>query len=157
VYTGIKRLEVVDVTLKDYDDPQAIFESLNSTGIDLSASDLIRNFILMRLPEEDQTRIYENIWSGIEDQFRGHENTFDNFARDYVALKTEATKQVRSDRIYPEFRLYWSATVTTADKLEESLSDIRRYAEYYAAFVNVRAGSGGGSQAGQRVGGGLAV
>src|SRR5262249_40730379 len=60
VYRGIGRLVVVDVTLdRASDDPQLVFESLNSTGVDLSQSDLIRNFILMRLPEPEQTRLYE--------------------------------------------------------------------------------------------------
>ena len=55
IYRGINGLEVVDVRLHSHDDPQAIFESLNSTGVDLSPSDLIRNFVLMRLPEQEQT------------------------------------------------------------------------------------------------------
>ena len=56
VYRGINRLIVVDVTLdRGTDNPQLIFESLNSTGMDLSQSDLIRNFVLMRLPEAEQT------------------------------------------------------------------------------------------------------
>src|SRR5882672_10057003 len=87
-------LAVVDVTLdRQTDDPQLIFESLNSTGVDLSQSDLIRNFILMRLPEREQTKLYDAYWCKIEDLFRGSEWTFDAFARDYVALKAHATKQ----------------------------------------------------------------
>ena len=59
VYRGIGRLVVVDVKLeRNVDDPQLIFESLNSTGLELSQSDLIRNFILMRLPDLEQTRLY---------------------------------------------------------------------------------------------------
>jgi uncharacterized protein with ParB-like and HNH nuclease domain len=52
---------------RDKDDPQRIFESLNSTGLDLSQSDLIRNFILMDLPPRDQNRIFETIWNPIEE------------------------------------------------------------------------------------------
>ena len=88
VYCGINRLVVVDVTLeRGTDDPQLIFESLNSTGMDLSQSDLIRNFILMRLPETEQTRLYETYWNKIEGLFRGSERTFDAFVRDYLALR----------------------------------------------------------------------
>ena len=58
---------VVDVVLdRQTDDPQLIFESLNSTEVDLSRSDLIRNFILMRLPEKEQTKLYETYWSKID-------------------------------------------------------------------------------------------
>ena len=134
IYTGINRLEVVDVTLQAHDDPQSIFESLNSTGLDLSPSDLIRNFILMRLPEAEQTRLYEQIWYKIEVLFRGHEHRFDNFARDYVALKTRATKQGRADAIYRGFRRSFASFCEAAGGLEEALVEIRRYAEYYAAF-----------------------
>ena len=87
VYKGIGRLVVVDVTLdRGIDDPQLIFESLNSTGVDLGQSDLIRNFILMRLPEPEQTRLYETYWIKIEALFRESERTFDAFICDYIAL-----------------------------------------------------------------------
>jgi uncharacterized protein with ParB-like and HNH nuclease domain len=77
VYRGVDRLIVVDVTLdRGSDDPQLIFESLNSTGIDLSQSDLIRNFILMRLPEREQTQLYGTYWSKIENLFRGSVQSF---------------------------------------------------------------------------------
>ena len=93
------RLVIVDVGLdRQTDDPQLIFESLNSTGVDLSQSDLIRNFILMRLPEKEQTQLYETFWSKIEALFRGSEWTFDAFARDYAALKKQATKQEKATR-----------------------------------------------------------
>ena len=101
VYRGISRLVVVDVTLdRGTDDPQLIFESLNSTGLDLSQSDLIRNFILMSLPEPEQTRLYSLYWSRIETLFRDSEKTFDAFIRDFLALQTKASKQERSDQIY---------------------------------------------------------
>jgi uncharacterized protein with ParB-like and HNH nuclease domain len=101
----VVRLVIVDVGLdRQTDDPQLIFESLNSTGVDLSQSDLIRNFILMRLPEKEQTQLYEMYWSKIEALFRGSEWTFDAFARDYVALKTQVTKQEKADQIYYAFR-----------------------------------------------------
>lgn len=84
IYRGIGRLVVVDVTLDSRsDNPQLVFESLNSTGLDLSQADLIRNFILMRLKEKEQTRLYELYWNPIERLFRGSERAFDAFARDF--------------------------------------------------------------------------
>ena len=64
VYRGVRRLNIVDVTLhRPRDDPQRVFESLNSTGVDLTQSDLIRNYLLMGLPEPEQTRMYDDYWS----------------------------------------------------------------------------------------------
>jgi predicted transport protein len=125
----------VDVTLdRAIDDPQLIFESLNSTGMDLSQSDLIRNFILMRLPEKEQTRLYEIYWSKIENLFRGSERTFDAFVRDYIALRTHASKQERADQIYFAFRREFGSIGSEPEKLEVFLQELLRFARYHAAF-----------------------
>jgi predicted transport protein len=134
VYRGVGRLVVVDVTLAATDDPQLVFESLNSTGMDLSQSDLIRNFILMRLPEREQTRLYESYWSKIENLFRGSENTFDAFIRDYIALRTQASKQERTDQIYFAFRRVFGAIGSHQGDLDTLLQDLLRFAKYHAAF-----------------------
>ena len=135
VYRGIGRLIVVDVTLdRGIDDPQLIFESLNSTGMDLTQSDLIRNFILMRLPEPEQSRLYEAYWNKIEILFRGSERTFDAFVRDYIALRTKATKQEKADQIYFAFRREFGSIGTEPEKLEELLQELLRFARYHAAF-----------------------
>ncbi len=134
IYRGIKRLDVVDVRLHSHDDPQAIFESLNSTGVDLSPSDLIRNFVLMGLPEREQTKLYEQYWHKIELLFQGHGDRSNSFFRDYVALKTEAAKQGRADEIYHAFRRAFDTLCAEAGDLEEALVEMLRYARYYAAF-----------------------
>ncbi|MEO8083061.1 MAG: DUF262 domain-containing protein, partial [Ardenticatenales bacterium] len=127
VYRGIGRLVVVDVTLdRITDDPQLIFESLNSTGLDLSQSDLIRNFILMRLPEKEQTRLYETYWSKIETLFRGSERTFDTFVRDYIALRTRPSKQERADEIYFSFRREFGSIGTDPGRLDAFLNGVWR-------------------------------
>jgi predicted transport protein len=135
VYRGVGRLIVVDVTLdRGIDDPQLIFESLNSTGLDLSQSDLIRNFILMRLPEREQTRLYETYWSKIENLFRGSERTFDAFVRDYVALRTQVSKQEKADEIYFAFRREFGSVGSDFGKLDHFLKELLRFARYHAAF-----------------------
>lgn len=135
VYSGIGRLLVVDVTLdRAVDDPQLIFESLNSTGLDLSQADLIRNFILMGLPEAQQTQLFGSYWQKIDDLFRGASSTFDAFARDYLALKTGAPQQVKAEDVYQEFRHFFRSREATFG-LEESLKDILRFARFYAAFA----------------------
>lgn len=135
VYRGISRLIVVDVTLeRGTDDPQLIFESLNSTGLDLSQSDLIRNFILMSLPESEQTRLYSSYWSRIEMLFRDSEKTFDAFIRDFLALQTKASKQERSDQIYSAFRRQFAGIGADREQLESLLGELARFARYHAAF-----------------------
>jgi len=135
VYRGVSRLLIVDVALdRQTDDPQRIFESLNSTGVDLSQSDLIRNFILMRLPEKEQTTLYETYWSKIEALFKNSEWTFDAFARDYVALQTQASKQEKASEIYYAFRDFFPDFTSKSGGLDNALTDVLRYARYYAAF-----------------------
>jgi|TARA_R110002073_G_scaffold29145_4_gene92069 predicted transport protein len=136
VYRGLNRLLLVDVTLdRGIDDPQLIFESLNSTGVDLSPSDLIRNFILMRLPEKEQTRLYETYWSRIEELFRGSERVFDNFIRDYLALRSHSTKLERSDRVYDAFRRTFAGIGEDVEALEQLLIELLRRGRQYAAFA----------------------
>ncbi|MEI4234827.1 DUF262 domain-containing protein [Roseovarius sp. D22-M7] len=143
VYRGLNRLLLVDVTLdRGIDDPQLIFESLNSTGVDLSPSDLIRNFILMRLPEKEQTRLYETYWSRIEELFRGSERVFDNFIRDYLALRSHSTKLERSDRVYDAFRRTFADIGEDISALEQLLAELLRRGRQYAAFA-----VGGGNDA----------
>lgn len=136
VFRGLANLLIVDVLLEPpQDNPQLVFESLNSTGVDLTQSDLIRNFILMGLPEEEQNRIYRDYWREIERAFEGSEGAIDNCARDWVALRREAAKQSRADRIYADFREEfggWSAVDT--DK-EAMLADLLEFSRGYAAFV----------------------
>jgi len=135
IYRGLDRLIVVDVTLdRGSDDPQLIFESLNSTGVDLSQSDLIRNYILMRLPEKQQTELYESYWSKLESLFRGSEKTFDSFLRDYLAFKTKATKQEKADEIYQGFRRNFTALQESCGGLEPLLAEMLRFGRYHAAF-----------------------
>jgi predicted transport protein len=136
VYAGINRLMLVDVTLeRGVDDPQLIFESLNSTGVSLSASDLIRNFILMSLTEKAQTRLYRDYWGKIEDLFRGSDRVFANFIRDYLALRSKSAKLERSDLVYTAFRRTFGGIGHDPDALEALLTDLLRRARQYAAFA----------------------
>lgn len=133
-WRGIHRLVIVEVTLaRGLDDPQRIFESLNATGLALGKADLIRNFILMGLEERAQTAMYEKYWRTIERLFRDHEPVFDDFARDYLDLKTEREAPTRGGSIYPDFREFWRRAIEGAG-LEPALADMVRHAHHYAAF-----------------------
>ena len=135
VYRGIARLNIVDVKLEHrIDNPQLVFESLNSTGVDLSQSDLIRNYLLMGLPEEEQTRLYNDYWSKLETLFRTAGSTPDTFLRDYMALKKKTTTQTRADSIYVEFKDFWRSS-SDVKRLDTLLDDMVRFAHYYISFL----------------------
>lgn len=138
VYQGVYRLVVIDVTLEHpVDNPQEIFESLNSTGVDLAQSDLIRNYLLMGLNAEAQTQLYEQYWSRLEDVFRAVGFGFEEFLRDYIAMNegsASQTRQTRADRVYGEFKRYWPAA--GFDEASSLLSDMLMMGRYYAWFLH---------------------
>ena len=135
VYRGIKKLVAVDVSLtRGQDDPQMIFESLNSTGLDLTQADLIRNFVLMRQDEELQTRLYQDYWQPIEQAFGARYRTdFDKFVRDYLTLQLKPSKQLKADEIYQHFRSYFHS-VGGSNPIEDILGNLKRFGGYYVAF-----------------------
>lgn len=135
VYNGIKKLMVVDVCLtRGQDDPQMIFESLNSTGIDLTQADLIRNFVLMRQDESSQTQLYEEHWQPIERAFGVRYRTdFDKFVKDFLTLQMKPGTPLKATEIYHEFQSYFSRTVDKRG-VDEILSNLRRFGGYYTSF-----------------------
>ena len=139
VYRGIKKLVAVDVCLtRGQDDPQMIFESLNSTGLDLTQADLIRNFVLMRQDEELQTRLYDDYWQPIEQAFGARYRTdFDKFVRDYLTLQLKPSKQLKADEIYQHFRTYFYG-VEGSNPVEDTLAELKRFGTYYVAFSLVQ-------------------
>jgi len=90
VCRGLDKLVVVDVKLeRGVDNPQLVFEAMNSTGKKLSEADLIRNYVLMDLPPKEQERIYSAYWRPMELEFAGaDERQFDEFVRHYLTIKT---------------------------------------------------------------------
>ncbi len=104
---GLAKLMVVDIALsRDHDNPQLIFESMNSTGRELSQADLIRNFILMGLEPAHQTQLYEDHWRPMEVAFgqEAYGDHFDRFMRHYLTLKTGEIPNVRA--VYEAFKVH---------------------------------------------------
>jgi uncharacterized protein with ParB-like and HNH nuclease domain len=104
---GLNKLVIVDIALnRDQDNPQLIFESMNSTGRELSQADLIRNFILMGLEPKHQTQLYEDHWRPMERNFgqEAYGSYFDSFMRHYLTLKTGEIPNVRA--VYEAFKTY---------------------------------------------------
>ena len=139
-YTGFKKLMIVDVSLtRNQDDPQVIFESLNSTGMDLSQADLIRNFVLMRQSPDDQTRLFQEIWYPMEKQFSnlfGAE--FDRFVRDYLTLRTKPPRPIRMGDVYYEFKRFFQERISHGESIDNILHDLGRLAKYYTRFALVK-------------------
>lgn len=131
---GLTKLIIVDISLnRDQDNPQLIFESLNSTGLELSQADLIRNFILMGLETPLQTRLYEQYWRPMEVNFgqEAYATQFDSFMRHYLTVKTGEIPNVRA--VYDAFKQY--ARSGQVKSTEQLVADIRTYAGYYCAMA----------------------
>lgn len=134
VCKGLAKLIVVDISLsRDQDNPQLIFESLNSTGRELSQADLIRNFILMGLEPQLQSRLYSQYWRPMEVDFgqEAYATHFDGFMRHYLTVKTGDIPNVRE--VYEAFKHY--ARSPKVSGVEAMVADIRRFAGYYCAMA----------------------
>jgi len=133
VCKGLSKLIVVDISLqRGNDNPQLIFESMNSTGKKLSQADLIRNYILMGLETERQTNLYNDYWRKMELLFgqEAYSEQFDAFMRHYLTVKTGDIPKI--DDIYESFKQYFYLTKLS---VEAVVADIHQYAVYYCAIA----------------------
>lgn len=133
---GLAKLLIVDISLnRDQDNPQLIFESLNSTGLELSQADLIRNFVLMGLESHEQTRLYKNYWHPVEQDFgqEGYSVSFDGFMRHYLTVRTGEIPNVKE--VYEAFKQYARSPSVAASGTEELLADIRAFSGHYRAMA----------------------
>ena len=132
IYKGIEKLIIVDISLdREKDNPQLIFESLNSTGLELSQADLIRNYILMDLESSKQERIYNDYWHQIEKNFGQLESNslFDNYIRDYLTIKLGRIPT--KNEVYNEFKNYAS----DKSNIESIVADVYELSKYYIKFA----------------------
>ena len=133
---GLAKLTIVDVSLsRDHDNPQLIFESMNSTGRELSQADLIRNFILMGLDPAHQTRLYQEHWRPMEIAFgqEAYGTHFDGFMRHYLTFKTGEIPNVRA--VYEAFKRHARSPEVAAAGVDTLVGDIHTYAGYYCAMA----------------------
>lgn len=132
VCKGLSKLIIVDIALnRDQDNPQLIFESMNSTGQELGQADLIRNFVLMDLDPKEQTLLYEQYWRPIEINFgqQGYGDYFDSFMRHYLTVKTGDIPNV--GQVYESFKDYSRQFLTSFDGIALLLQDIQTFSNYY--------------------------
>ncbi len=123
LYTALTRLEIINITLNQDDNPQLIFESLNSTGLALSEGDKIRNFILMGLPTKEQNEFYEKYWNRIE-ICTGYDVS--SFIRDYLSVKQQTIPSI--SKVYITFKSYVEEeNIETENLLKDMLAYAKRY------------------------------
>ena len=133
LYDAICSLEIINIRLDIDDNPQLIFESLNSTGLDLSEGDKIRNFILMGLPSKEQEDYYDKYWHKIEVCTKYDVSAF---IRDYLSIKQQAIPQQK--KIYINFKDYVELTKIDTEPL---LSEMLAYAKRYQILLDGNSGN----------------
>lgn len=135
LYKAIQRLMIVDIELiNGEDNPQLIFESLNSTGLALTQSDLVRNFILMQEDTKTQDRYYNEYWEHIE---KNTNLETDNFIRDYLTYKTQNIPP-KQNEVYIAFKKYWQELSYNNIDKEDFLKEILKFSKYYNQIVNLK-------------------
>lgn len=134
LYRGVAKLIIVDIALdRDHDNPQLIFESLNSTGLALSQADLIRNYVLMGQEPKQQEALYSEHWFPMERAFgqADYAALFDRFMRDYLTVKTGAIPNI--SEVYQSFKAF--AATESAGSIEAIVADIHRFAGYFVQMA----------------------
>lgn len=136
ICNGLKKLVIVDVSLsRGKDDPQLVFETMNSTGKKLSQADLIRNFLLMDVPPSEQSVLYERYWLPMEQRFADvEEGRFDEFVRHYLTYRTR-DRTLRKGEIYKAFKEFALGRKDEGGTRRVLVEDLHLHSGYYAAFA----------------------
>ncbi|EQD96236.1 hypothetical protein L931_02470 [Helicobacter pylori PZ5024] len=131
IVKGLEKLMIVWIALdKEKDDPQLIFESMNSKGIELTQTDLIRNYIIMETEVEKQENFYENYWRAMEEDFKQNETLFNRFVRHYLTIKTG--KIPNEKKVYEAFKDYQQKE---GIEIEDLLKDLQKYCGYFCQIA----------------------
>ncbi len=131
IFKGLDKLMVVEISLKrDKDNPQLIFESMNSTGKDLTQTDLIRNYILMGLEPKKQKIFYKKYWRAMEEDFKQNETLFNQFVRHYLTIKTREIPNI--NKVYEAFKRYQQERGIETEVL---LQDLQKYCGFFCQIV----------------------
>ncbi|GAA8461205.1 DUF262 and DUF1524 domain-containing protein [Helicobacter pylori] len=139
IFKGLEKLMVVEISLeRGKDNPQLIFESMNSTGKDLTQTDLIRNYILMGLEPEKQKIFYEKYWRAMEKEFEQskREDLFNNFVRHYLTIKTGEIPNI--NKVYEAFKDYRQKK---GIEIEDLLKDLQKYCRFFCRIAFKKEGN----------------
>ncbi|EJB97151.1 hypothetical protein HPHPP1_0749 [Helicobacter pylori Hp P-1] len=132
IFKGLEKLMIVWIALdKGKDDPQLIFESMNSKGIELTQTDLIRNYIVMETEtEEKQKDFYNGYWRAMEEDFKQNETLFNRFVRHYLTIKTGEIPNIK--KVYGAFKDYQQKE---GIEIEDLLKDLQKYCGYFCQIA----------------------
>ncbi len=132
IFKGLEKFMIVWIALeKGKDDPQLIFESMNSKGIELTQTDLIRNYIIMEIEtEEKQKDFYNGYWRAMEEDFKQNETLFDRFVRHYLTIKTGEIPNIK--KVYGAFKDYQQKE---GIEIEDLLKDLQKYCGYFCQIA----------------------
>lgn len=131
IFKGLEKLMIVKIALKKgKDDPQLIFESMNSKGMELTQTDLIRNYIVMETEIEKQEGFYNKYWRAMEEDFKQNEKWFDRFVRHYLTIKTRGIPNI--NKVYVAFKDYRQKE---GIGIEDLLKDLQKYCGYFRRIV----------------------
>lgn len=131
IFKGLEKLMIVWIALKkEKDDPQLIFESMNSKGIELTQTDLIRNYIVMETEVEKQEGFYNQYWRAMEEDFKQNETLFNQFVRHYLTIKIG--KIPNEKRVYEAFKDYRQKE---GIGIEDLLKDLQKYCGHFCQIA----------------------
>ncbi|UOS19165.1 DUF262 and DUF1524 domain-containing protein [Helicobacter pylori] len=131
IFKGLEKLMIVEIALeKGKDDPQLIFESMNSKGIELTQTDLIRNYIIMETEIEKQEGFYNKYWRAMEEDFKQNKKWFDRFVRHYLTIKTREIPNI--NKVYIALKDYRQKE---GIGIEDLLKDLQKYCGYFCQIV----------------------
>ncbi|WRD88837.1 DUF262 and DUF1524 domain-containing protein [Helicobacter pylori] len=131
IFKGLEKLMVVEISLeRGKDNPQLIFESMNSKGMDLTQTDLIRNYIVMETEVEKQEGFYNKYWRAMEEDFKQNETLFNQFVRHYLTIKTREIPNI--NKVYVAFKRYQQERGIETEVL---LQDLQKYCGYFCQIV----------------------
>ncbi|PDX30082.1 DUF262 and DUF1524 domain-containing protein [Helicobacter pylori] len=131
IFKGLEKLMIVWISLEKGDDPQLIFESMNSKGIELTQTDLIRNYIIMEAEtEKEQKDFYNGYWRAMEEDFKQNETLFDRFVRHYLTIKTGEIPNIK--KVYGAFKDYQQKE---GIEIEDLLKDLQKYCGYFCQIA----------------------
>ncbi|GAA9374522.1 DUF262 and DUF1524 domain-containing protein [Helicobacter pylori] len=131
IFKGLEKLMIVWISLKkEKDDPQLIFESMNSKGVELTQTDLIRNYIIMETEVEKQEDFYNQYWRAMEEDFKQNETLFNRFVKHYLTIKIG--KIPNEKRVYEAFKDYQQKE---GIEIEDLLKDLQKYCGYFCRIV----------------------
>ncbi len=131
IFKGLDKLMIVWIALKKgKDDPQLIFESMNSKGIELTQTDLIRNYIVMETEIEKQEGFYNKYWRAMEEEFEQNKKLFDRFVRHYLTIKTREIPNI--NKVYVVLKDYRQKE---GIGIEDLLKDLQKYCGYFCQIA----------------------